>query len=58
VRLIARFTFFTLIRCVAFAWIAFNGGLFMSDPEARLFKLALSLVAAMLAASILLDWLL
>jgi hypothetical protein len=56
VRLIARFIFFALVRGVAFAWIAFNGGLFMSDPEARLFKIAFTLLAAMVVASILLDW--
>jgi len=57
-RLIARFVFFALVRGVAFAWIAFNGGLFMSDPEARLFKICFTLFAAMVAASAVLDWLL
>jgi len=57
-RLIARLVFVALVHGGAYVWVALNGGLFMSDPEARLFKVAITLLAAMLGGAFLLDWLL
>lgn len=57
-RLIARLVFLALVHSIVLAWIVLNGGLFMADPEARLFKIACTLLAAMVAASIILDRLL
>jgi ribonuclease PH len=47
-----------LARAIVFVWVALNGGLLMHDHQDRLLKMVLCVTCGIVAAAVLLDFLL